>query len=69
MIRERLFLFDTTLRDGQQTQGVQFSSDEKTQITKALDDLGLDPSRIPARAPIDVQDALNIGLDPSTGID
>ncbi|WP_299758360.1 citramalate synthase [uncultured Boseongicola sp.] len=42
MIRERLFLFDTTLRDGQQTQGVQFSSDEKTQITKALDDLGLD---------------------------
>ena len=42
MTRERLFLFDTTLRDGQQTQGVQFSSDEKTQITKALDDLGLD---------------------------
>ena len=42
MTRERLFLFDTTLRDGQQTQGVQFSSDEKTQIAKALDDLGLD---------------------------
>ena len=42
MTRERLSLFDTTLRDGQQTQGVQFSADEKTQIAKALDALGLD---------------------------
>ncbi|MBT8459361.1 MAG: citramalate synthase [Boseongicola sp.] len=42
MSRERLSLFDTTLRDGQQTQGVQFSADEKTQIAKALDALGLD---------------------------
>jgi 2-isopropylmalate synthase len=42
MTRERLFLFDTTLRDGQQTQGVQFSAAEKTQIALALDALGLD---------------------------
>ncbi len=39
---ERLFLFDTTLRDGQQTQGVQFSTAEKRQIALALDELGLD---------------------------
>ena len=39
---ERLYLYDTTLRDGQQTQGVQFSTAEKKQITKALDDLGID---------------------------
>lgn len=39
---DRLFLFDTTLRDGQQTQGVQFSTAEKAQIARALDTLGLD---------------------------
>lgn len=41
-MKERLFLYDTTLRDGQQTQGVQFSVAEKVQITQALDALGLD---------------------------
>ena len=42
MSRERLYIYDTTLRDGQQTQGVQFSTPEKIQITQALDDLGVD---------------------------
>ncbi len=39
---ERLYLFDTTLRDGQQTQGVQFSVAEKIQIAASLDALGVD---------------------------
>ena len=42
MTRTRLHLYDTTLRDGQQTQGVQFSALEKTQIAQALDALGID---------------------------
>ena len=42
MTRERLSLFDTTLRDGQQTQGVQFSASDKHQIATALDTLGID---------------------------
>ncbi|MGB0913441.1 MAG: citramalate synthase, partial [Phaeobacter italicus] len=42
MTKERLYLYDTTLRDGQQTQGVQFSTAEKTQIAEALDALGVD---------------------------
>ena len=42
MSKERLSLFDTTLRDGAQTQGVQFSASEKQQITEVLDSLGLD---------------------------
>ena len=32
MSKERLYIFDTTLRDGAQTQGVHFSIDEKTKI-------------------------------------
>ncbi|WP_375262843.1 citramalate synthase [Palleronia sp.] len=39
---ERLYLYDTTLRDGQQTQGVQFSVDEKLVIARMLDTLGVD---------------------------
>ena len=39
---ERLYIFDTTLRDGAQTQGVDFSVEDKRQIALALDTLGID---------------------------
>jgi 2-isopropylmalate synthase len=42
MNRERLYIYDTTLRDGQQTQGVQFSTAEKQAIAETLDKLGVD---------------------------
>ncbi|WP_099866326.1 citramalate synthase [Pararhizobium haloflavum] len=42
MSKDRLYLFDTTLRDGQQTPGVDFSVEDKTLIAKMLDDFGID---------------------------
>ncbi len=42
MARERLYLYDTTLRDGAQTQGVDFSLEDKALIAEQLDGLGLD---------------------------
>ena len=41
-VRERLYLFDTTLRDGAQTAGVDFSLDEKLEVARLLDGLGVD---------------------------
>ena len=38
----RIYLFDTTLRDGAQTQGVDFTVADKVAIAKALDELGID---------------------------
>lgn len=42
MTRTRLYLFDTTLRDGAQTQGVDFSVADKGRIAAVLDQLGVD---------------------------
>jgi 2-isopropylmalate synthase len=42
MARERLYLFDTTLRDGAQTNGVDFTLNDKLAITGLLNDLGID---------------------------
>ena len=39
---ERVFLYDTTLRDGAQTTGVDFDLDDKFTIARALDRLGVD---------------------------
>ena len=39
---ERVYLFDTTLRDGAQTTGVDFSVADKVAIAHALDQLGVD---------------------------
>ena len=42
MSGERIYLFDTTLRDGAQTQGVDFSVQDKTLIARELDRIGID---------------------------
>ena len=55
--RERLFLFDTTLRDGAQTTGVDFSLDDKRLIARLLDELGVDyvEGGYPGANPLDTQ--------------
>jgi len=42
MTRERLYLFDTTLRDGAQMNGVDFTLHDKLVVAEMLDKLGLD---------------------------
>lgn len=42
MSKERIYLFDTTLRDGQQTPGIDFSVEDKIEIAKLLDGFGID---------------------------
>jgi 2-isopropylmalate synthase len=42
MKKHRIHLFDTTLRDGQQTPGIDFSVEDKIAIAGMLDEFGLD---------------------------
>ena len=55
MARERLYLFDTTLRDGAQTNGVDFTLADKLAIAGMLDELGVDyvEAGYPGANPID----------------
>jgi len=55
MTRERLYLFDTTLRDGAQTNGVDFTLHDKQLLAQMLDDLGIDyvEGGYPGANPID----------------
>ncbi|MTI16728.1 citramalate synthase [Rhodobacteraceae bacterium RKSG542] len=57
MSKERLYIFDTTLRDGAQTSGIDFSVDEKIAITALLERLGVDyiEGGYPGANPTDTQ--------------
>ncbi len=57
MARERLYLFDTTLRDGALTTGVDFSLDDKRNIAAMLDRLGIDyvEGGYPGANPLDTE--------------
>ena len=39
---EKIYIFDTTLRDGAQTEGVDFSVEDKNKIAKLLSEIGID---------------------------
>ena len=42
MIKDKIYIFDTTLRDGAQTEGVDFSIEDKKKIAKVLSNIGVD---------------------------
>ena len=49
MSKDRLYIFDTTLRDGAQTQGVDFSLDDKEKISLSLDTVSYTHLTLPTR--------------------
>jgi 2-isopropylmalate synthase len=57
MLKERLYLFDTTMRDGALTTGVDFSLDDKRRIAAMLDRLGVDyvEGGYPGANPLDTE--------------
>jgi 2-isopropylmalate synthase len=57
MAKERLYLFDTTMRDGALTTGVDFSLDDKHHIAATLDRLGVDyvEGGYPGANPLDTE--------------
>lgn len=59
---ERLFIFDTTLRDGEQVPGCQLNTVEKIQVAKALEMLGVDviEAGFPVSSPGDFNSVIEI---------
>ena len=40
--KNKVFIFDTTMRDGEQSPGASMSLEEKIQIARIFDELGID---------------------------
>jgi 2-isopropylmalate synthase len=59
---DRLFIFDTTLRDGEQVPGCQLNTVEKIQVAKALEALGVDviEAGFPVSSPGDFNSVVEI---------
>ncbi|KKB10743.1 transferase [Devosia geojensis] len=57
MSKDRLYLFDTTLRDGAQTAGIEFSLEDKISIAALLEQLGVDyvEGGYPGANPVDTE--------------
>lgn len=55
--KERLYIFDTTLRDGAQTAGIEFSVEDKITIARLLEELGVDyvEGGYPGANPVDTE--------------
>ena len=61
-LAEKIYIFDTTLRDGEQTPGVALTVDEKIQIATKLNNLGVDKIEVgfPASSNGEIESAKKI---------
>ena len=61
-MNDRLFIFDTTLRDGEQVPGCQLNTIEKIQVARALESLGVDiiEAGFPISSPGDFNSVIEI---------
>lgn len=61
-MNDRLFIFDTTLRDGEQVPGCQLNTVEKIQVAKQLEQLGVDviEAGFPISSPGDFNSVIEI---------
>ena len=59
---ERIYVFDTTLRDGEQVPGCQLNTIEKIEVARALEELGVDviEAGFPVSSPGDFNSVLEI---------
>ena len=61
-LADKIYIFDTTLRDGEQTPGVALTVDEKIQIARKLNNLGVDKIEVgfPASSKGEIESARKI---------
>jgi 2-isopropylmalate synthase len=62
MAKDRVYIFDTTLRDGEQVPGCQLNTIEKIEVAKALEELGVDviEAGFPISSPGDFNSVIEI---------
>ena len=62
MAQHRIFIFDTTLRDGEQVPGCKLNAGEKIELALALENLGVDiiEAGFPVSSPGDFESVENI---------
>ena len=63
MSKDKVFIFDTTLRDGEQVPGCKLNTDEKIKLAIQLDELGVDiiEAGFPVSSPGDFNSVFEIG--------
>lgn len=62
MLQDKIFIFDTTLRDGEQVPGCKLNANEKIELAIALENLGVDiiEAGFPVSSPGDFESVSNI---------